>query len=211
MKRLRILLADNHPVVLEGLRRILDRPEFEIVGTVPDGRALVQTVTEIKPDVILVDVTMPLLNGIEAVRQIRKHDKDVKIVFLTMHPEVTYAREALASGGSAYVLKSSASEELVTAIEAALKGRTDVSASIAEPVMQALQSGSHRTVAGRLTPRQREVLQLLAEGRQVKEIAELLHISPRTAEFHKYSIMEAIGAHTVAELLRYASRHGIVT
>lgn len=212
MNRVKILLADDHSVVLEGLRRILKRPDFRIIGTVSDGRALLQAAAELKPDVIVVDVSMPLLNGIEATRQIRQSDNNVKIVFLTMHPEVTYATEALAAGGSAYVLKSSAGEELVTAIHEALKGNIYVTESLAEPVKHAMEdrSGNREGDTG-LTARQREVLQLLAEGRAVKEIAEVLNISPRTVEFHKYSIMDAVGAHTVAELARFAAKHGIVS
>ena len=166
MKPLWIVLADDHTVVLEGLRRILDRPEFEIAGIVGDGRALIQVVAELKPDLVVVDVTMPVLNGIDAVLRIRRHDKAVKIVFLTMHPEVPYATEALAAGGSAYVLKSSAGEELVNAIHAACDGHTFITAAIAEPVRRALASRSHdrRGELGGLTARQREVLQLLAEG-----------------------------------------------
>ncbi len=212
MKRIKILLADDHAVVLEGLRRILRQPRFEIAGAVGDGRALLQAAAELNPDVIVVDVSMPLLNGIEAARQLRRSGNQVKIVFLSMHPEVTYATEALAAGGTGYVLKSSAGEELVTAIHEVLKGNLYLTPSLAEPVRQSLEgrSPSRKSATG-LTPRQREVLQLLAEGRAVKEIAELLHISPRTVEFHKYSIMEAIGAHTVAELARYAAKHGLVT
>jgi len=212
MKRLRILLADDHAVVLEGLRRILDRPRFEIVGAVADGRALVQAATALQPDVIITDVVMPLLNGIEAARQIVKQNQKSKIIFLTMHPEVIYARQALAAGGCGYVLKSSAGEELITAIDDALHGRVYVTKSIAQAVKRALEA---RTMSGRsaidgLTRRQREVLQLLAEGRQAKEIAVTLNLSPKTVEFHKYRIMETLGVHTVAELARHAAKHGIV-
>lgn len=212
MKPLRILLADDHSVVLEGLRRILDRPEFEIAGMVRDGRALVQAAAKLNPDVIVVDVTMPVLNGIDAVRQIRRDDQTVKVVFLSMHPEVPYACEALAAGASAYVLKSSAGEELVTAIRTACKGQTFITAAIAQPVRKALASRSReqKRDLGGLTPRQREILQLLAEGHAVKEIAAMLHISPRTVEFHKYAVMQALGAGSTADLTRFAAKHGIV-
>ncbi len=213
MKRHRILLADDHVMVVQGLSLILNRPEFEILGSVTDGRALVRAAEELRPDVIVVDVSMPLMNGIEAVRQIREHDRKVKVVFLTMHPEVTYAREAMSAGASAYVLKSGAGDELVTAIEAVLGGNTYVTPSIADAVMKSVAGGGNESQRVRegLTPRQREILQLLAEGRSLKDIAALLHISPRTVEFHKYGVMEALGARTMADLVRYATKHGIVS
>jgi len=168
---------------------------------------------EIQPDIIIADITMPLLNGIDAARQIRKTNTDVKIIFLTMHPDVTFATEALAAGATGYVLKSSAGSELVMAIREAAKGRTYVTKSIAESVKQGLsaRSNSWRSPLDKLTSRQREVLQLLAEGCQVKEIAVKLHLSPRTVEFHKYRIMDELGLRTVAELSRYAARHRLVT
>jgi DNA-binding NarL/FixJ family response regulator len=213
MKPWRVLLADDHDIVIEGLRRVLNHPDIEIVGAVHDGRALLRSAKEIRPDIIVTDVTMPLLNGIDAARQIRKSDPDVKIVFLTMHPDVSFATEALAAGGTGYVLKNSAGDELLTAIREAAKGRTYVTRSIAEAVKQGLSSRSNswRSPLDKLTSRQREVLQLLAEGLQVKEIAVRLHVSPRTVEFHKYRIMDELGLRTTAELSRYAARHGIVT
>jgi DNA-binding NarL/FixJ family response regulator len=213
MKRWRLLLADDHDVVVEGLRRILDRPDLEIAGVVHDGRALLRAAEEIQPDLIIADITMPLLNGIEAARQIRDRNRDVKIVFLTMHPEVTFAAEALAAGASGYVLKNSAGDELVTAIQEALSGRIYISKAIAEPVKRTLNGRSQtwRGPADNLTARQREVLQVLAEGLPVKEIAVKLHVSSRTVEFHKYRIMNELGLRTAAELGRYAARHGIVT
>jgi DNA-binding NarL/FixJ family response regulator len=211
MKRLRILLADDHAVVIEGLRRILDRPEFEIVGAVSDGRALVQAAADLEPDLIITDVAMPSLNGIEAARQISRQNQKSKIIFLTMHQEVIYAQQALAAGGCGYVLKSAAGEELVAAIHDVLDGRVYMAKSIAQAVQQALDARpmSSRGVDG-LTGRQREVLQLLAEGRQAKEIAVTLKLSPKTVEFHKYRIMQTLGVRTVAELARYAVKQGIV-
>lgn len=213
MKRLRLLLADDHDIVIEGLRRVLDHPGFEIVGVVNDGRSLLRAAQDIQPDIIITDVTMPLLNGIEAVRQIRKDNRSVKIVFLTMHPDVTFATEALAAGASGYVLKNSAGEELATAVREAMKGCVYVTKSIAEAVKHAASSRakSWRDPLEKLTSRQREVLQLLAEGLHVKEIAIKLHVSPRTVEFHKYRIMDELGLRTAAELARYAARRGIVT
>ena len=165
--RSRILLADDHAVVLEGLRRILNRPEFEVVGAVTDGRALVAVAATLRPDLIIADVSMPSLNGVEAARQIRKHNAKSKIVFLTMHEEAIYAVEAMNAGASGYVLKNAAGEELITAIREVLDGRTYVTPSLSEPVRHALQARrkSPQRTTGQLTARQREVLQLLAEGR----------------------------------------------
>jgi DNA-binding NarL/FixJ family response regulator len=212
MMRCKILLGDDHGVVLEGLRRILDRPGFEVVGAVKDGRALVEAAARLNPDVIIADISMPLLNGVEAARQIQKHDRRVKIVFLTMHPEATFAVEAMRAGGSAYVLKETAGEELLTAIGEVLHGRIYVTPLLAEPVVHALHSRrkSPHQAPDRLTPRQREVLQLLAEGRTPKQISTLLNVSDRTVEFHKYRIMETLGLHTIAELAGYAVKKGIV-
>ncbi len=212
MKRLRILLADDHPVVIEGLRRLLDRPDFEIVAAVADGRALLQSAAELRPDVIITDLSMPFLNGIEAARQIRKQNPNSKVIFLSMHREAVWATEALAAGGSGYVVKNSAGEELLTAIQCAVNGRVYVAKSIARAVKRSLEvrPGIDRKSTEKLTQRQREVLQLLAEGRQVKEIAAALKVSPKTVEFHKYRIMDTLGPRTVAELARYAAEHGFV-
>jgi DNA-binding NarL/FixJ family response regulator len=212
MKRLRILLADDHAVVIEGLRRILDRPEFEVVGVASDGRALLQAAVRLQPDVIITDVAMPLLNGIDAAREIHKQSPTPKIIFLTMHPEAVYATAALAAGASGYLLKSGAGEELISAIRDALEGRTYISKTIAKSVKRAREvrpANDGSTIDG-LTRRQREVLQLLAEGRQAKEIAVVLNVSPKTVEFHKYRIMDLLGVRTVADLTRYALKRGIV-
>lgn len=209
MKRTRVLLADDHKIVLDGLKRLLE-PEFELAGTVEDGRALVSAAQKMAPDVIVVDISMPLLNGIEAVRQIRKLDQHVKVVFLTMHPDVTYAVRAFEAGASGYVLKHAASSELLTAIHEALKGRTYVTPMIAGELMHSYQVGSSQLdESHQLTDRQREVLQLLAEGHSAKEIAEILHISPRTVEFHKYSLMSKLNLKTGSALVQYAIKHGI--
>jgi DNA-binding NarL/FixJ family response regulator len=212
MKRSRVLIADDHAVVLEGLRRILDRPEFAIVGVANDGRALVQAAAECEPDMIITDVAMPLLNGIDAAREIHKRNPKLKIIFLTMHPEASYATAALAAGASGYVLKSTAGEELIKAIRRVLKGHTYVSKSIEKTVEYArkIRLTNNRNAIDLLTHRQREVLQMLAEGKQIKEIAALLNVSPKTVEFHKYRIMDMLGLRTVAELTRHALKYGIV-
>ena len=211
MKRARVLLADDHKIVAAGLKGILE-PEFELVGTVQDGRALLKAARELRPDVIVVDISMPLLNGIEAVRQLKKANDRAKVVFLTMHPDVTYASRAFEAGASGYVLKHSAPAELVTAIREALKGRTYVTPMIAGELMRSYQDGSgkRKDPIRTLTPRQREVLQLLAEGHSAKDAAAILGISPRTAEFHKYRMMRELGIRTSAELMQYAIKHGVV-
>jgi DNA-binding NarL/FixJ family response regulator len=212
MKRARVLLADDHRILAEGLRSLLE-PEFELVEIVEDGRTLVTRAKELFPDVIVADITMPLLNGIEAVRQLKKAGVSAKVVFLTMHQDVTYAARAFELGASGFVLKHSAPSELVTAIREALAGRTYVTPLIAGELMQAYRDGAvkEQDPTTELTPRQREVLQLFAEGRSAKEIAAILHISPRTAEFHKASIMKLLGIRTTAELAQYAVRHGIIS
>lgn len=210
-KRVRVLLADDHKIVLDGLRSLLE-PQFELAGTVEDGRALVSIAQQLHPDVIVVDISMPLLNGIEAVRQIKKFDKRVKVVFLTMHPDVTYAARAFEAGASGYVLKHSASSELLTAIHEAIRGRTYVTPMIAGELMQAYHEGSYRQPEGpELTQRQREILQLLVEGNSAKEVANLLNISPRTVEFHKYSMMAKLKLKSVSALIQYAIKHGFMS
>ena len=211
MKRARILLADDHRIVAEGLHGLLE-PEFEVVGIVEDGRALVARAKALAPDVIVADITMPLLNGIEAILQLKKAEVAAKVVFLTMHQDATYAARAFEIGASGFVLKHSAPSELVTAIREALAGRTYVTPLIAKEVMQAYRDGAARQQepSRKLTPRQREVLQLFAEGRSAKEVAAILNISPRTAEFHKARVMKLLELDTTADLTKYAVRHGII-
>ena len=209
MRRPRVLLADDHRIVTEGLKSLLE-PEFEFVGTVEDGRALIAAAAKLKPDVIVVDISMPLLNGIDAVRQIKHANDSIKIVFLTMHLDVAYAVSAFEAGASGYVLKHSAPSELVSAIRSALSGKIFVTPLLKGELIQ--KSNAHftlRDAATRLTERQREIIQLLAEGSSAKEIGVLLNISSRTVEFHKYRIMKDLGLETAAELFHYAIRHGI--
>ncbi len=208
----RILLADDHRIVAEGLRSLLE-PEFELVGIVEDGRALIAATEKLQPDVIIADISMPLLNGIEAVRQIKKTNKDVKVIFLTMHPDVTYAVSALEAGALGYVLKHSAPSELSAAVRSALKGKTYITPLLEGEIMLSPSKGvqERREESSHLTKRQREVLQLLAEGYLAKEIASTLNISPRTVEYHKYQMMRDVGIKTVADLIRYAIKHNIVS
>lgn len=211
MKKHRILLADDHKIVLEGLRSLLE-PEFELVGMAEDGRTLLRMAENLEPDVVVADISMPRLNGIEAARQIKKLKPDIKIVFLTMHPDVNYAARAFEVGASGYVLKHSAPSELVMAIHAAIKGQIYVTPAIAGELIQSYKQGDHfqQDSAGKLTARQKEVLQLLAEGHSTKEIADILCISPRTVEFHKYKMMEQLNVKTSAQLIGYAIKNGIV-
>jgi DNA-binding NarL/FixJ family response regulator len=212
MKKPRVLLADDHKIVIEGLKNLLEG-EFEIVGSVEDGRALVDQAATLHPDVIVADISMPQLNGIEAARQIKKTDKNIKIVFLTMHPDATYAANAFEAGASGFVLKHSAPSELITAIHEAMKGRTYVTPLIAGDLIRTYQEGvsPEKDLLKKISPRQREILQLLAEGKSAKEIASILNISTRTVEFHKYRMMEQLNIKTSAELVQYAIKHGIIS
>ena len=210
MRRTRVLLADDHRIVGDGLKQILE-PEFELVGIVEDGFALLEAAAEEKPDVIVTDISMPGLNGIEALEELKKTDLKVQVVCMTMHTNVAYARRALDAGALGYVLKHSASDELVMAVRAAAAGRTFVSPAIAGEVLQSLQNGDDTITdpVGKLTLRQREILRLLTDGHSAKKIAKKLKISPRTVEFHKYAMMEALEVSTSAELIRFALKYDI--
>jgi DNA-binding NarL/FixJ family response regulator len=209
--RPRVLLADDHRMVAEGLKSLLAQ-DFELVEVVEDGRALVAAARKLRPDVIVADITMPHLNGLEALSQLKRDNPAVKVVFLTMHQEVAYARRALESGASGYVLKHSAPAELLAAIRAAVEGKTYLTSALAGEVFQSLKSDSAKATdpVASLTPRQREILQLLAEGSSAKEVGATLGISVRTVEFHKYQMMETLGIHNSAELVHFAIKHGIV-
>ena len=211
VRRPRVLLADDHLLVAEALKSLL-ADEFDLVGVVQDGRALLEAAAKLRPDVIVADITMPHLNGIDALVQLRQIGDRVPVVFLTMHRDAAFARRALEAGASGYVLKHSASAELVAAIEAALAGKTYLTPQLAGEVLEAMKQGPEQAddPTAVLTPRQREVLQLLAEGRSAKEAAAVLAISARTVEFHKYQMMETLGLHTNAELIHFAIKHGIV-
>jgi len=209
--RPRVLLADDHRLVAEALKSLL-AAEFELLGVVEDGRALVAAAKQLQPDVIVADITMPFLNGLDALLQLRKDNPNVKVVFLTMHKDVAYARRALESGGSGFVLKHSAPAELLDAIRAALAGKTYLTPALAGELLQAMKRApqtANDPVAS-LTPRQREILQLFAEGRSAKEIGAALGISARTVEFHKYQMMDSLGLRANAELVHFAIKHGIV-
>jgi DNA-binding NarL/FixJ family response regulator len=212
MRKPSVLLADDHLIVAEGLRGLLT-PHFDLVGIVGDGLELIESAESLRPDVIVADITMPSLNGIEAARRLTAAGSRSRVIILTMHREVTYAMRALEAGAVGFVLKHSATSELVTAIREAIAGRTYISPLIAGDLLRSYQDGGHpqsdRLVD--LTRRQREVLQLVAEGHSSKEIATLLGISRRTAEFHKARVMEVLGVRTTAELTHYAIRHGLIS
>ena len=212
MNKPRVLIADDHRMFAEGLKRLL-KEDFDIVEIVADGRQLVAAAEKLRPDVIVVDISMPMLNGIDAVQQIKKVQPAIKAVFLTMHPDVAYAVRAFKEGASGYVLKNAVPDELITAIREGLKGKTYVTPMIAGKLMRAYESGSQTRIeidtVIKLSSRQREVLQLLAEGHSVKEIAFILNISAKTVEYHKYRMMEDLDAKTTADLIRFAVKQGI--
>lgn len=212
MTRSRVLLADDHRLVAEGIRALLTA-ELDLVALVEDGAALVEAARTLKPDVIVADIAMPRLNGFEALARLREDDPQVRVIFLTMHPEVGYTRRALQAGALGYVLKHSAPNELLTAIRAALEGKTYVSPALAEEMSRPVPRKGPKTsdADGRLTPRQREILQHLAQGRSAKDIARTLAISPRTVEYHKQQMMETLGFNTTAQLVGWAMKQGLVT
>jgi len=214
MTKPRLLLADDHRLVREGIRSLLEQ-DYEIVAEAGDGRELVRAAIEMRPDVIVADIGMPTLNGLEAVRQLQKRGVEAKVIFVTMQAGVDFAVQALRLGVSGYVLKVDASEELSRAIKEALAGRLYITPSIARDVMTALMENPKLESANsepwlRLTGREREVLQLVAEGHKMAEIGEILHISARTVERHKYSLMDKLKLRTTAELTQYAIKRGVV-
>ncbi len=207
-KRIRVVLADDHTLVAEGLARLIET-EFELVGKATDGRTAVQQVRALHPDVVLLDISMPLLNGIEAARQILSESPHTRLIFLTMHTDLAYVAEALHAGASGYLLKKSAVSELSDAIRAVMAGKKYVTPEIASRLGQ--QGGTLRAPSPELTGRQREVMQLIAEGRSAKEIASQLTISVKTAEFHRAAILQKLGLRTTADLIRYALDHRMVS
>ncbi len=209
MSRVRVLLADDHRIVAEGLKSLLVS-EFDLVGVVEDGRAMVDAAKRLRPDIIVADITMPHLNGIEALEEIKKFDPHARVIFLTMHRDVAYARRALEVGAVGFVLKHSAPEELVLAVRAAAKGHTYITPSLAGDLVRVL--GGTQAVSdpiASLTLRQREILRLLVEGLTAKEIGSALHISARTVEDHKYRMLESLGVRSNAELIHFAIKHGL--
>ena len=210
MKLPRVILADDHTLIAEALHQLI-APQFDVVATVADGRALLEFAASLKPDVVVVDIAMPLLNGLEAGRQIKQKMPGVKFIFLTMNEDPELAVEAMGLGASGYVLKTSVALELLQAMQAALRGKFYVTPQIARGMQESFvrnpQGGNHHKS---LTPRQGEVAQLLAEGKSMKEAANILQVAPRTVAFHKYRIMQDLGLKTNADLIRFAIKNRIV-
>jgi len=204
-----VLLADDHALVVGAFEKLL-AGVCEVVGQVSDGRALLAAAESLKPDIIVLDISMPLLNGLDAGRQIKQKQRDVKLVFVTMNEEPELAADAFKAGASGYLLKRSAASELATAIREVMQGRSYVTPLVTEGLVGSLLNAGQQKGTHELTPRQREVLQLLAEGRSMKEVASVLNLTPRTVAFHKYQMMEQLNVKTTAELIQYAVRHHIV-
>jgi DNA-binding NarL/FixJ family response regulator len=213
MKRPRVIMADDHSLILAGLRKLVEA-ECEVVAAVEDGRALLEAARRLNPDLILLDISMPLLNGLDAARQLIKLAPASKLIFLTMHATPTYATEAFQAGASGYLLKRSAASELQQAIRSVLSGQYYLTPLITKDVLGAVlkqtvgKRGDSASTA--LTARQREVLQLVAEGRGTKEIATILHVTVKTVEFHKAGIMRQLDLHSTAELTKYALTEGLI-
>lgn len=207
----KILIADDHTLVAEACKKLLEG-EYEVVGTVCDGRSLVRAAVELRPHLIIVDVAMPLLNGLDAGQQVKELLPGVKLVFLTMNHDADLAAEAFRRGASGYLLKTCAASELTIAVREVLRGKSYLSPSIARDTVDFLVRQDKKLVedANKLTERQREVLQLLAEGKCMKEVAGVLNVTPRTVAFHKYRIMEVLNAKSNAELVQYAIRHHLI-
>jgi DNA-binding NarL/FixJ family response regulator len=212
MKKPRLLLADDHTILVEGLKALL-APEFDAVATASDGRAVLEAARKYQPEMILLDISMPGLNGIEAARRLKQSNPDAKLIILTMHGDLSFVRAAFEAGASGYVLKQSAATELVKALREVDSGRRYISSLIQKRLGPEIPAFLRRPakLPGDLTSRQREVLQLVAEGRVRKEIAQILGVSVKTVEFHKQKITEKLGIHTDAELTAYAIRHGIAS
>lgn len=211
MTRTRILLADDHVMISAGFQKLLE-PHYEVVGSVADGRALLKAAAELKPDIVLLDVGMPLLNGLDAARELKKLTPQVKLIFLTMNTDSDIAAEALRTGASAYLLKNSQPSELLQAVHDVVRGLSYVTPQIRRGMEESfIRDPRVMSRPRELTGRQREVLQMLAEGRSMKEIAYILQITHRTVRFHKARIMEELGITTNSELVKYALKQGIIS
>ncbi len=210
MKLPRVILADDHTLIAEALHRLI-APQFDVVATVADGHALLDSAASLKPDVVVVDIAMPLLNGLEAGRQLKQKMPGVKLIFLTMNEDPELAMEAMKSGASGYVLKQSAASELLHALQTALQGKSYVTPRIARRMQESfIRNPQGRKHHESLTPRQKEVVHLLAEGKSMKEAADILRLAPRTVAFHKYRVMQDLGLKTNADLIRFAIKNRIV-
>jgi DNA-binding NarL/FixJ family response regulator len=211
MNRPRVLLADDHRMLREAFAQLLES-SCEVVGAVGDGRALLAAAQELTPDIVVVDIGMPLLNGLDATRQLKRSMPDVKVIILTINEDPELAAEAFRAGASSYLLKNSAASELLRAIAEAMQGQSYVTPLVAKGLVDALANHGHSTNEKDVKSlRQREVLQLLAEGRTMKQVARILKIKPRTVAFHKYGMMKQLGVKTTAELVQAAVRMGVVS
>jgi DNA-binding NarL/FixJ family response regulator len=209
MSKPRVIIADDHTMLVEAFEKLLS-PECDVVAKVADGRALLTAVNELHPDVVVLDLSMPLLNGLDAARQIKQSHPAVRIVFVTLNEDPDLAAQAFRIGGAAYLLKRSAGSELLTAIREAMRHRSYVTPLVTEGMLGSLMHAQSEPSAPQLTARQREVLQLLAEGKSMKEVASILNVAPRTVAFHKYRMMEQLKIKTNAELIQYAIRHHVI-
>jgi two-component system response regulator NreC len=207
--RIRILLADDHMMVRQGIRALLEKEGFDVVAEAMDGREAVRLAEKLKPDVAVLDIAMPLLNGIDAAREIRRVSPRTKTTLLTVHEENQYVVEALRAGVTGYVVKTKAAEDLVKAIREVSLGAVYMSPGVSREAVRAYLDGTEPSTDG-LTPREREVLQLVAEGKTTKEVAAVLGISVKTAESHRSRIMEKLDIHETASLVRYAIRLGVI-
>jgi len=203
-----VLLADDHAIVLEGLSSLLSA-DFELVGTVTDGAQLLETTERLRPDVVVTDLSMPGMNGLEVLRRLQTRAVPVKVIVLTMHAEAHLAADALRAGASGFIGKHAAGKELISAIRTVVRGERFITPQLASDVLAALAEG-RPSGGGSLTTRQREVVSLIAEGRTMKEVAAGLRVSPRTVESHKYQVMQLLGLQTTADLVRYAIEHRLI-
>ena len=208
--RPRVLIADDHKLVAEACRNLLE-PEFNVIGMVTDGRELLKVEQELRPDVVIVDIAMPQLNGLDAGELIKQRNRSVKLIYMTMSLAADVAAEAFRRGASAYVVKQCSAEELITALRRVMRGESYLSPLVTKDTVEyLLRSGAVYQEEKHISSRQSEVLQLLAEGKSMKEVAYILQLKPGTVAFHKYRIMEVVGARSNAELVRYAVRNHIV-
>jgi DNA-binding NarL/FixJ family response regulator len=211
MRRARIFLADDHTLLLEAFSNLLE-PEYEVVGTATDGRQMLSKVSKLKPDVVVLDISMPNLNGFDAGEKLKKNLPEIKLIFLTVNEDPDMVTEAFRIGANGYLLKSSAASELFQAIDVVLHSGNYVTPKIARGMISAfIKNPGGQKIYGSLTLRQREVLQLLVEGNTMKQVSAILNITPRTVAFHKYQIMEDLEIKTNSELIQYAIKHGFVT
>lgn len=208
MKKPTVILADDHTLVLEGFRRLLEA-QCELLSTVGDGQALLKAVAQQPPDIVILDISMPVMNGIEAARALKSQFPSVKLLFVTMHADPAYIRAAFQAGASGYILKQSLGDELTQALHAVLRGHTYVTPLIAKEVVDGMLNGDSRPLA-ELTARQQEVLQLIVDGLSAKDIAGKLNISHRTVEFHKAQLMQQLNLHSTVELIKFAMTNGLV-